>query len=65
MARLCALESSSLSCLRNCVRHSVTATVKPMYTSSAISVMPANQASNLTPSKVSTITISISVGRML
>ena len=65
MARECAAESSSFICLRNWVRHSVTVTVKAMYSTSAVSVIQANEASNLTASKVSTIVTSSSVGTML
>ena len=65
MARVCAAESNSLACLRNCVRHSVTRTVKKIYKAKASSVMPANQASNLTAKIASTSPTSISVGMML
>jgi hypothetical protein len=47
------------------VRHSVTVTVKMMYTTSAAMVIQANQASNLTARMVSTSATSISVGTML
>ena len=65
MARVWALESSSFMRLRNWVRHSVMVMVKPMYSTRAITVMPANQTSNLTASSVSTSPTSISVGMML
>ena len=65
IARLWARESSSFIDLRNCVRHSVTSTVKVMYNTSAVPEMTANQMSYLTASSVSTSVTSISVGMML
>jgi hypothetical protein len=51
--------------LRNCVRHSVTVTVKPMYSTSAAAVIQTNSESNFTPRMVSTSTSSMMVGTML
>jgi hypothetical protein len=47
------------------VRHSVTVTVKPMYSTSAPKVMAANQPSNLAASRMITSVISTRVGAML
>ena len=62
---MCAVESSSFICLRNFVRHSVTSTVYAMYSTSAASVIHANQASNCHASSTSTSVTSMIVGRML
>ncbi|MNS89534.1 hypothetical protein D3C72_1235490 [compost metagenome] len=51
--------------LRNCVRHSVTVTVKTMYSTSAAPVIHTNSASNFTPNMVSTSASSMMVGTML
>ncbi|MEN9543853.1 MAG: hypothetical protein RLZZ598_686 [Pseudomonadota bacterium] len=65
MALVWALESSSFMVLRNCVRHSVTLTVKAMYSTSAAAVIQAKAESNCTDSSVSTSTTSTIVGKML
>ena len=46
------------------MRHSVTSTVKPMYSTSAVPVIQAKLASKRTARMVSTIAISTSVGTM-
>ena len=61
----CAAESNSLASRRNFVRHSVTSTVKVMYSASAANVIHANQASNLMASTDSTSTTSTSVATTL
>ncbi|MNV62877.1 hypothetical protein D3C71_1554440 [compost metagenome] len=62
---VCAADSWALASRRKRVRQPVTRTVKLMYSTSAASVITANQASKRSARMDSTSVISISVGRML
>jgi hypothetical protein len=64
MARVLALESSSLARRRISMRHSVTSTVKAMYSATAPKVTAAKRQSNRRISTAATSANSSATGRM-